>query len=93
MTQWRDHDAAWSRPAWDRRTALIALVDELRDFARLTSRPLKKGDNFSADTLAARRVSAEIERVREIGQEELDAWEAALVSLAEDRNFARPRKG
>jgi ATP-dependent helicase/nuclease subunit A len=93
LTQWRDHDAAWTRPAWDRRTALITLVDELRDFARLASRPLKKGDNFSADTLAARRVSAEIERVREIGHEELDAWEAALVSLAEDRNFAKPRKG
>lgn len=93
LTEWRDHDAPWTRPSWDRRTSLLALVDELRDFARMTGRPLKRGDNFSVDTLPARRASAEIERVRDIGHEELDAWEAALVTLAEDRNFARPRKG
>ena len=93
LAEWRDHDAPWTKPAWDRRATLVALVDELRDFARMTGRPLKRGDNFSVDTLPARRASAEIERVREIGHEELDAWEAALVTLAEDRNFARPRKG
>jgi len=93
LTQWRDHDAPWRRPSWDRRTALLALAGELLDFARMTGRPLKRGDNFSADTLPARRASAEIERVRGIGHEDLDGWEAALVALAEDRNFARPRKG
>ncbi|MCC7242322.1 MAG: UvrD-helicase domain-containing protein, partial [Acidobacteria bacterium] len=93
LAEWRDHHAAWTRPTWERRAAILALADRLREFAGLTARPLKKGDNFSLDTLPARRTSAEIERLRRIGAEELDGWEATLVALAEDRNFARPRKG
>ncbi|MDH4066564.1 MAG: UvrD-helicase domain-containing protein, partial [Acidobacteriota bacterium] len=93
LAEWRDHDAAWTRPTWERRWSVLALADELRSFAELTGRPLKKGDNFAGDTLPARQTSAEIERLRRIGAEEVDAWEAALVALADDRNFARPRKG
>ncbi|MEZ5285068.1 MAG: UvrD-helicase domain-containing protein [Vicinamibacterales bacterium] len=93
LAEWRDHEAAWTRPAWDRRSAVLGLADELRDFAALTARPLKRGDNLANDTAAARRTSSDIERHRRLGGEELDAWEAALVLLAEDRNFAKPRKG
>ncbi|HQZ37600.1 MAG TPA: UvrD-helicase domain-containing protein [Vicinamibacterales bacterium] len=93
LAEWRDHHAAWTRPTWERRAAILALADRLREFAGMTARPLKKGDNFSLDTLPARRTSAEIERLRRIGTEELDGWEATLVALAEDRDFARPRKG
>jgi ATP-dependent helicase/nuclease subunit A len=93
LVEWRDHDTPWTLPEWDRRAQLLALADEVRDFARLTATPLKKGDNLSADTIAARRVSEEIERLRTIGAEDLDGWEALLVSLADDRDFARPRKG
>jgi ATP-dependent exoDNAse (exonuclease V) beta subunit len=93
LKEWRDHDAPWTRPDWDRRTSILALVDELRELAAMTARPLKKGDNFSVDTLPARRVSAEIERLRRLDGEDLDAWEAALVTLADDWKFARARKG
>ncbi len=93
LKEWRDHEAAWTRPAWDRRTSLLALVDELREFARMTGHPLKKGDNFSVDTLPARRVSAEIERLRRIDGEDLDAWEAALVVLLDNWKFTHARKG
>lgn len=93
LKEWRDHDAAWTRPDWDRRTSLLALVDELRELASMTARPLKKGDNFSVDTLAARRVSAEIERLRRLDGEDLDAWEAVLVSLMDDWKFTHARKG
>jgi ATP-dependent exoDNAse (exonuclease V) beta subunit len=93
LAEWRDHQAPWTRPNWDRRSSILALIDELARFAVMTARPLKKGDNFSTDTIAARRASGEIERLRKIGAEDLDAWEASLIALAEDRNFARPRKG
>ncbi|MDH4062775.1 MAG: UvrD-helicase domain-containing protein [Acidobacteriota bacterium] len=93
LTEWRDYDAAWTRPDWDRHASVLALADQLRAFSEYTSRPLKKGDNFARDTLPARRTSEEIERLRRIDAEDLDVWEAALIALAEDRNFARPRKG
>ena len=93
LREWRDHEAPWTRPDYDRGRAVAALVDELRAFAEMSARPLKKGDNMHVDTAPARRTSAEIERLRRIGSEDLDGWEAALVALADDRNFARARRG
>ncbi|MCA1586456.1 MAG: UvrD-helicase domain-containing protein, partial [Acidobacteria bacterium] len=93
LREWRDHDAPWSRPSFDRLRAIDRLIDEVQQFAAITARPLKKGDNFHVDTAAARRVSAEIARLRRIGSEDYDGWEAALIALAEDRDFARARKG
>jgi ATP-dependent helicase/nuclease subunit A len=96
LREWRDHHAAWTRPSYDRRAAIDALTVQLRDFAEVTARPLKRGDYFSEDTKAARRISAEIERSRRIGSEDYDGWEALLVALSEERgynSFGAPRKG
>ena len=98
LREWRDHTAAWTRPSYDRRGAIRTLIEQLRTFAEMTARPLKKGDNFSNDTKAARTSSREIERQRRavgdmVPEGVYDGWEAALVALADDRNFARPRKG
>ena len=93
LVEWRDHEAAWKRPSYDRRRTIEELVDELKSFAADTARPLKKGDNFHTDTIAGRRVSAEIDRLRRIGSDDYDGWEAALITLGGDRNFREPRKG
>jgi len=96
LREWRDHEAPWTRPDYDRRQAITALIDELRAFAEVTSRPLKKGDLFSVDTAPARRISADIERLRRIGSDGddvWDGWEAALVALADHRDFGRARRG
>ena len=93
LREWRDHEAPWTRPDYDRPRNVAALVDELKAFAEMSARPLKKGDTFHVDTAPARRTSAEIERLRRIGSEDLDGWEAALVALADHRDFARARKG
>ncbi len=98
LREWRDHTAAWTRPSYNRLGALKTLVEQLKGFAEMTGRPLKKGDNFSNDTKPARGASTEIERQRRavggmIPEGVHDAWEAALTALADDRNFARPRKG
>jgi ATP-dependent exoDNAse (exonuclease V) beta subunit len=93
LREWRDHRAAWKRPAYDRRADIKSLVDELRRVAEITDGPLKKGDVLWQDTARLRRVSQEIERLRRIGNEDLDGWEATLVQLADDRDLARARKG
>ena len=96
LREWRDHEAAWTRPEYDRRHAVTALIDELRAFAEMTATPLKKGDLFSVDTAPARRTSADIERLRRIGSDGddvWDGWEAALVALADHRDFGRARRG
>ena len=98
LREWRDHTAAWTRPSYDRHHAIKTLAGQLKEFADMTARPLKKGDNFSNDTRPARTASIEIERQRRavgdmIPESVYDGWEAALVALADDRNVARPRKG
>ncbi|MSO36071.1 MAG: ATP-dependent deoxyribonuclease subunit A, partial [Acidobacteria bacterium] len=98
LREWRDHAAPWSRPSYDRQRTIKALADQLKAFAEMTSRPLKKGDNFSGDTKAARAASTEIERQRRmvgdmVPESVYDGWEAELVGLADNRDFARPRKG
>jgi ATP-dependent exoDNAse (exonuclease V) beta subunit len=93
LCEWRDHDAPWSRPSLDLRHAIDGLIEQLHAFAALTAHPLKKGDYFHLDTSPARRVSAEIARLQRIGGDHYDWWEAALVALADDRDFGRVRKG
>ncbi|MGH9386747.1 MAG: UvrD-helicase domain-containing protein [Vicinamibacterales bacterium] len=93
LREWRDHAAAWKRPVYDRAADIASLVDHVRRVAALTATPLKKGDYFYQDTARIRRVSFEIERLRRIGNADLDGWEAALVQLADDRDLARVRKG
>jgi ATP-dependent helicase/nuclease subunit A len=96
LREWRDHPAPWGRPRYTRETAIDALIEQLRAFAAVTARPLKRGDNFSDDTRSARRLSAEIERSRRVGMIDYDRCEAAFVGLAADRDetvFRSPRKG
>jgi ATP-dependent exoDNAse (exonuclease V) beta subunit len=93
LVEWRDHEAAWKRPSYDRRQMIDRLIDQLKAFADDSARPLKRGDYFHSDTIAARRTSEEIERLRRIGSEDYDAWEAALITLGCDRSFREPRKG
>jgi ATP-dependent helicase/nuclease subunit A len=93
LVEWRDHEAAWKRPDYDRIASIDALIEELKAFAADTARPLKRGDNFHLDTAAARRMSDDVERLRRIGSHDYDGWEAAFVTLGYDHQFREPRKG
>ncbi len=98
LREWRDHDAPWSRPSYDRIGDIRRLMTQLKDFAALTGKPINRNDAFAADTRQARIVSAEIERQRKavgdmVPDGVYDSWEAALVGLAEHRYFASPKKG
>jgi ATP-dependent exoDNAse (exonuclease V) beta subunit len=98
LREWRDHDTAWTRPAYDRIGDIKKLMVQLKDFAAMTAKPLNRSDNFAIDTRYARTVNAELERQRRsvgdmVPDSVYDSWEASLVTLVEHRYFSKPRKG
>ena len=98
LREWRDHDAPWRRPDYDRKAAIKTLSARLKTFAELTAKPIKRDDKFAASVAAARTTNQDLERQkRQVGdmvpEPMWDGWEAALVSLSQQRDFVNPRKG
>ena len=98
LREWRDHPAPWRRPAYDRTSAIKSLITRLKMFVDLVANPLKRDDRLAESFALARTTSADIERQRRMVGDMVpegvwDAWEAALVGLAGDRDFANPKKG
>jgi ATP-dependent exoDNAse (exonuclease V) beta subunit len=98
LREWRDHDAAWKRPSYNREAEIKTLIAKLKDFADMSAKPIKRDDKLAVSVAPARHTSQDLERQRKqvgdmvpIGM--WDGWEAALVALAENRDFANPRKG
>jgi ATP-dependent exoDNAse (exonuclease V) beta subunit len=60
LAQWRDFDAPWTRPEFDREGAVDRLVEKLHAFAAMTESPSYAKDTLYLDTAAARHLSAEI---------------------------------
>ena len=98
LREWRDHDAPWRRPDYDRKASIKALMARLKVFSDLTAKPIKRDDKFAVSVAAARVTNQDIERQkRQVGdmvpEPMWDGWEAALVALSQHRDFARPKKG
>src|SRR5687768_13808645 len=93
LAQWRDFRAPWERPPFDRATAITRLLAELHDFAALTAKPSYAKDNLYLDTAPARHLSHEIALHQSFGHVDHDGWEARLVDLSRDRQFAKARHG
>jgi len=94
LAEHRDLDAPWRRDPFDRAPALDDLVARLHDFAALSARAADpRRDGLYRDTERARRLSIALRRSESVGARDDDEAEAALVELARDRDFARPRKG
>jgi ATP-dependent helicase/nuclease subunit A len=98
LREWRDHDAPWRRPVYDRKAAIKSLTLQLKTFADLTAKPIKRDDKLSASVVLARQTSQDLERQRRMVGDMVpdgmwDGWEAALVALADNRDFANPKKG
>ena len=98
LREWRDHDAPWRRPSYDRQASIRSLMAQLKAFADLTAKPIKRDDRFSLSVAPARQTSQDLERQRRMVGDMVpdgvwDGWEAALVALAEHRDFANPKKG
>jgi ATP-dependent helicase/nuclease subunit A len=99
LIQWRDFKADWQRPPFDRARRIDLLVDQLREFAALSSDPVSRHDNFHFDTHPARQLSGEIDRTEAAsgrgreGGRDYNRLEAALIDLGRNRQFQRARKG
>jgi len=98
LREWRDHPAPWRRPSYDRTAAIKANITGLKAFADLIAKPIKRDDRLAVTLVEARTTSADIERQKRMVGDMVpdgvwDGWEAALVALAEDRDFANPKKG
>jgi ATP-dependent exoDNAse (exonuclease V) beta subunit len=93
LTQWRDFTASWMRPPFDRERGIDRLIEELHAFAALTEAPSYARDNLFLDTAPARHLSQEIALHQSFEHIDYDGWEARLVDLSRDRNFARARHG
>jgi ATP-dependent exoDNAse (exonuclease V) beta subunit len=98
LREWRDHDAPWRRPQYDRKASIKALTARLKAFAELVAKPIKRDDKFAVCVAAARITNQDIERQkRQVGdmvpEPMWDGWEAALVALSQQRDFTRPKKG
>ena len=98
LREWRDHDAPWRRPVYDRQREIKQLMARLKAFADLTAKPIKRDDKLSVSAAMARQTSQDLERQRRMVGDMVpdgiwDGWEAALVALADNYDFARLRKG
>ena len=98
LREWRDHPAPWRRPTYDRTAAIKALTVSLKAFADLIGKPIKRDDRLAQSLVEARTTSTDIERQKRMVGDMVpdgvwDGWEAALVALADDRDFANPKKG
>ncbi|MDP2053969.1 MAG: UvrD-helicase domain-containing protein, partial [Acidobacteriota bacterium] len=98
LREWRDYSAPWRRPSYDRLAAIKLLVGKLRGFAEMAGKPIKRDDKFSASVDVALTTSQDIERQRRrvgdmVPEGTWDGWEAALVALADHRDFLHPKKG
>ena len=57
LVEWRDFQAPWTRPDFDRHQAIETLVAHVHAFAATTARPASVRDPLFVDTAAARRAS------------------------------------
>ncbi len=93
---WRDFPTPWTRPPFDRETAIDRVVSALHAFAQLSDRPSYAKDYLCLDTAPARHLSLEIlarQEQPEPDVAEYDWLEARLVDLSRDRTFAKARRG
>ena len=93
LAEWRDFDAPWQRPAFNRAGAIAAALAALHRLADLSSAAASPSDNLFIDTDAVRRLSRQIRLEASFLYQDLDGWESRLVDLARDRGFSKTRKG
>jgi ATP-dependent exoDNAse (exonuclease V) beta subunit len=93
LAEWRDFRAPWRREPFGRAAAIDALVARVRGLCAMLSSCANPTDGLYADTWLARRIAIDVDKSEPIARRDDDALEAALVDLAGNRQFRRPRRG
>jgi ATP-dependent helicase/nuclease subunit A len=93
LAAWRQLRAPWRRPPFNRDGRIRSLLDRLAAFADQLATCGRSSDGFFEDTAAVRRVAADVREAQAFQAADLDGLEAALIDLARDKKFRRPRRG
>jgi ATP-dependent helicase/nuclease subunit A len=98
LVQWQDYQKPWRRNPFAREAEIDALVERLRDFAKLTESPLKSNDGFYEDTRKARRLNEDVRQIEKVRSRDYDGLEAEFVSFVsyldeEGKKFRDARSG
>jgi len=94
LTDWRDFGGEWTREPFDRRAAIVTLIDLVHALAIASDGASYAGDNLFLDTAPVRRLSRELGVAPSTDTDaDLDTLEARFIDLARDRDFKRGRKG
>jgi ATP-dependent exoDNAse (exonuclease V) beta subunit len=94
LTDWRDFRGEWVREPFDRRSAIVTLIDLVHALAAASEGASYAGDNLFLDTAPVRRLSRELGPTPPTDADaDLDTLEGRFIDLARDRDFKRARKG
>jgi ATP-dependent exoDNAse (exonuclease V) beta subunit len=93
LVEWRDFTGPWRREPFDRDASLAAVLSELHQLAELTDAAASRRDPLFLDTTVARDLSHDVRTAQRFDAPDLDAWEARVIDLAQDRNFRNARRG
>jgi ATP-dependent exoDNAse (exonuclease V) beta subunit len=96
LSKWRDFSAKWRRPAFDRKTAVDSLIEQIHKLAQLASNPSDQNNNLFRDTASLRALSENIHAAERARPRDHDGLEATFVLIASDGQYQRfrdPRKG
>jgi ATP-dependent helicase/nuclease subunit A len=93
LAGWRDLPAPWRRPDLDREARIEDLVSRIHALAARLAACSNKGDGLYRKLWRVRRLSDDLVIGERVQGRDHDAVEAALVELAEDRDFRAPGRG
>src|SRR5215469_12010716 len=93
LASWRDFDAEWQRPNFDRKSQIDTLVKLLHEFAELTSRASDPTHPVYTQTRRVRDLSAYIQTVEKSRERDYDGLESQLIELAKAWDFKIKLKG
>lgn len=93
LSMWRDFEAPWTRPPFDRTAEIDRLVKTVHEFAQLTRTANDTEHPVYQATRAARNLSDYINTVEKSRTRDYDGLEARLIDLGSSWDFKINRKG
>ncbi len=93
LVSWRDFDAQWQRPSFIRISEINRLVQQIHNFASLTSRASETTHPIYVQTRRARDLSGYITTVEKSRARDYDSLESQLIELGRAWDFKISTKG
>jgi ATP-dependent helicase/nuclease subunit A len=93
LASWRDFDAEWQRPSFDRKAQIDALVTLLHEFTELTLQASDTNHPVYTQTRRARDLSGYIRTVEKSRKRDYDGLESQLIELGKGWDFKIKTKG